>query len=208
VGGEISQMKTFEDKSRESYNGKADDYDNTFDGKFTVRFKELLLEEIIAKTNNSILDVACGNATFLKMLSNKYDIKGYGIDISEKMIENAKKRCPDMTFEISSCEHTPFDNQMFDMVTVCAAYHHFPDTKAFAKEVSRILKPKGLLYIAEVYYPFIIRAILNPFVPLSKAGDVKFYSPKEIQSNFEEYGFERVNFKTEGHIQIIGFRRL
>jgi ubiquinone/menaquinone biosynthesis C-methylase UbiE len=201
-------MKTFEDKSRESYNRKADDYDKTFDGKFTVKFKELLLEEIIAEANNNILDVACGNATFLKMLSSKYDIKGYGIDISEKMIENAKKRCPDMAFKISSCEHTPFDNQMFDMVTVCAAYHHFPDTKAFAKEVSRILKPKGLLYIAEVYYPFIIRAIFNPFVPLSKAGDVKFYSPKEIKSNFEEYGFERVNFKREGHIQIIGFRRL
>jgi len=201
-------MKTFKDKSRESYNRKADDYDKTFDGKFTVKFKELLLEEITVETNNNILDVACGNATFLKMLSNKYDIKGYGIDISEKMIENAKRRCPDMAFEISSCEHTPFDNQIFDMVTVCAAYHHFPDTKAFAKEVSRILKPKGLLYIAEVYYPFIIRAIFNPFVPLSKAGDVKFYSPKEIQSNFEKYGFEMVNFKREGHIQIIGFRRM
>jgi len=201
-------MKTFKDKSRESYNRKADNYDKTFDGKFTVKFKELLLEEITAETNNNILDVACGNATFLKMLSNKYDIKGYGIDISEKMIENAKRRCPDMAFEISSCEHTPFDNQIFDMVTVCAAYHHFPDTKAFAKEVSRILKPKGLLYIAEVYYPFIIRAIFNPFVPLSKAGDVKFYSPKEIQSNFEKYGFEMVNFKREGHIQIIGFRRM
>ena len=201
-------MKTFEDKSRESYNQKADDYDKTFDGKFTVKFKELLLEEITVETNSNILDVACGNATFLKMLSNKYDIQGYGIDISEKMIENAKKRCPDMTFEISSCEHTPFDNEMFDMVTVCAAYHHFQDTKAFAKELSRILKRKGLLYIADIYYPFIIRAILNPFVPLSKAGDVKFYSPKEIQSNFGEYGFESMKFKREGHIQIIGFRRL
>lgn len=201
-------MKTFEDKSRESYNRKADDYDNTFDGKFTVKFKELLLEEINVETNSNILDIACGNATFLKMLSNKYDIEGYGIDISEKMIENAKKICPDMTFKISSCEHAPFDNQMFDVVTVCASYHHFPDTKAFAKEVSRILKPTGLLYIAEVYYPIIIRAIFNPFIPLSKAGDVKFYSPKEIQNNFEEYGFQMVNFKKVGHIQIIGFRRL
>lgn len=201
-------MKTFEDKSRESYNQKADDYDNTFDGKFTAKFKELLLEEIIVKTNDSILDVACGNASFLKMLSNKYNIKGYGIDISEKMIENAKNRCPDMTFETSACEHTPFKNQMFDVITVCAAYHHFPDIRAFAKESNRILKPKGLLYIAEVYYPFIIRAIFNPFVPLSKAGDVKFYSPQEIQSNFEEYGFEKVSFKSEGHIQIIGLRKL
>lgn len=180
----------------------------TFDGKFTAKFKEYLLEEITVESNRNILDVACGNAMFLKMLSNKYDIHGYGIDISEKMIQNARKRCPDMTFEISPCEHTPFDNQMFDIVTVCAAYHHFPDTKAFAKEVSRIIKPKGLLYIAEIYYPLIVRAIFNPLVPLSKAGDVKFYSPKEIQSNFEEFGFKMVNFKKKGHIQIHGFCKL
>ena len=67
-------MKTSEDKSRESYNRKADNYHKTFDGKFTMKFKELLLEEIIVETNHNILDVACGNATFLEMLSNKYDI--------------------------------------------------------------------------------------------------------------------------------------
>ena len=169
-------MKTFEDKSRESYKQKADNYDKTFDGKFTVKFKELLLEEITIEANDSVIDIACGNAKFLEMLSNEYDIKGYGIDISEKMIENAKQRCPDMTFETSSCEHTLFENQMFDVVTVCASYHHFSDTIAFAKEMNRILKPKGLIYIVEVYLPLIIRAIVNPFIPLSKAGDVKFYS--------------------------------
>ena len=201
-------MKTFKDKSRESYNRKADDYDNTFDGKFTLKFKKLLLEEIKIKPMDSILDVACGNGTFLKMLSSKCDIKGYGIDISEKMIENAKKICPDMTFEISSCDHTSFESQMFDAITVCAAYHHFPDVKAFAKEINRILKPHGMLYVAELYYPLIIRLICNPFVPLLRTGDVKIYSPGEIQSNFEAYCFEQVGIKREGHIQIIGMQRL
>jgi len=35
-------MKNFEQKSINSYNEKADNYDNTFDGKFTVKFKQLL----------------------------------------------------------------------------------------------------------------------------------------------------------------------
>ena len=201
-------MKTFDEKSRENYNRKANDYDNIFDGKFTEKFKELLLEEIKIRPNNSILDVACGNGTLLKMLSSRFDINGYGIDISEKMIENAKAKCPDMIFEVSGCECMPFGNQMFDVITVCAAYHHFPDIKAFAQEANRILKPQGMLYIAEVYYPFIIRAILNPFVPLSKAGDVKIYTPIEIKGNFEAYGFEQISLKREGHIQILEMRRL
>lgn len=201
-------MKTFSEKSRDSYNQKAEDYDNTFDGKFTVKFKELLLGELKIEPKCSILDVACGNGTFLKMLSNKHGIKGYGIDISEKMTEVARRKCPDMIFETSGCENTPFENQMFDVITVCAAYHHFPSVERFAKEANRLLKPQGMLYIAEVYYPFIIRAIVNPFVPLSKAGDVKFYSPMEIKNNLEAFGFEQVGFKKAGHVQIISMRKI
>lgn len=201
-------MKTFKEKSRESYNRKADDYDNTFDGRFTERFKELLLEEVITKPDDKVLDIACGNGTFLKMLSAKAEIKGYGIDISEKMIENAKKKCPGMIFETNSCEHTLFENQMFDVITVCAAYHHFPDVKAFAEEAKRILKSQGMLYIAEIYYPFIIRMVCNPLIPLSKAGDVKFYSPGEIQRNFNVCGFKQVRLERKGNIQIVEMQRL
>jgi SAM-dependent methyltransferase len=88
------------------------------------------------------------------------------------------------------------------------AYHHFPDVKAFAQEANRLLKPKGLLYIAEGYLPFIIRVIFNPFVPLSKGGNVKVYSSKEIKGNFEAYGFEQIGFTRKGLIQIIEMRKL
>jgi len=47
-------VKNFEDKSRKSYNEKADDYDKTFDGKFTAKFKELLLKEITMENNSSV----------------------------------------------------------------------------------------------------------------------------------------------------------
>lgn len=201
-------MKSFDEKSRNSYNKKAKDYDNTFDGRFTERFKSLLLEYIDIKPGDNILDVACGNGTFLHMLSKRCDIQGYGIDISENMIDSAKRKCPSMIFDVKGCEQTAFQSEMFDVITVCAAYHHFPSPKAFAKEARRILKPHGLLYIADVYYPLIIRMLCNPFVPLSKAGDIKFYSPKEIESNFAAYGFEKVEFRREGHVQIIALRKI
>jgi ubiquinone/menaquinone biosynthesis C-methylase UbiE len=196
-------MKSFEEKSRESYNQKADDYNETFDGKFTERFKELLLDMIELDNGMRVLDVACGNGTLLRMLSSKKDIRGYGIDISDRMILNAKKICPDMEFMVSGCDHTAFPDQMFDVVSVCAAYHHFPDVKAFAAEAGRILKPGGRIYIADVFYSSPIRVILNPFIPLSKAGDVRFYSPREIERNFEAHGFRKTNFMIEGHIQIL-----
>jgi len=201
-------MKTFDEKSKANYNQKADNYNNTFDGKFTVMFKKLLLKEVKIEGNSNVLDIACGNGTFLKMLSEKNNIKGYGSDISEKMIENAKKTCADMTFEVAGCEHISFETQLFDIITVCAAYHHFPNVSEFAKEASRLLKPKGMLYVADIYYSSLFRIICNPFVPLSKAGDVKFYSPKEIANNFIKHGFKQVGTKKNDHIQIITLQKL
>jgi hypothetical protein len=68
-------------------------------------------------------------------------------------------------------------------------------------------KPGGRIYIADVYYSTPIRVILNPFIPLSKAGDVRFYSPREIEKNFEVHGFQQTNFMIEGHIQIVELKK-
>lgn len=200
-------MNIFEEKSRTHYNRIADDYDTTFDGKFTEKFKISLLSRIKIKPNDFVLDVACGNGTLLKMISKQYSIKGYGVDIAEKMIENARIKCPEMVFEVNPCDHTSFNRNMFDVITVCVAYHHFPDVKAFAKEANRLLKPNGLLYIAEGHLPFVIRSLFNPWVPFSKGGNVKIYSAKEIRENFEAYGFKEVGFNREGNIQIIEMRK-
>lgn len=201
-------MGHFNEKSRESYNKIADHYDDTFEGKFTYNFKLKLLNQIKSNQGERALDVACGNGTLIKMLADKYGIIGYGSDISEKMIENARKRNPEMKFEVAGCEQIPFKDQFFDLLTVCAAYHHFPNVRDFASEANRLLKPKGFLYIADVYYPAVIRFICNPFVPLSKAGDVKFYSPKEIIKMFESFGFKMVSLTLSDHIQMIALQKI
>jgi hypothetical protein len=64
-----------------------------------------------------------------------------------------------------------------------------------------------MLYIADVYLPMFWKVLLNPFVPLSKAGDVKFYSPKEIVKNFENFGFINNDIKIIENIQIISMQK-
>jgi ubiquinone/menaquinone biosynthesis C-methylase UbiE len=200
-------MANFKNKSRTTYNEKADNYDYSDEGRFTQKFKDLLLSIIILNENCKVLDVACGNGSFLMALNKKTPINGYGIDIAEKMIDNAIAKNPDMEFQIADCEVIPFQNETMDIITVCAAYHHFPDVAAFASEVQRLLKPNGMLYIADMYLPAFWRILINPLVPLSKAGDVKFYSPKEIVKNFEQLGFIKPGIKISGNIQIISMQK-
>lgn len=200
-------MNKFEQCSKSSYDKKAENYDSTFDGKFTVKFKEMMYNSVSVNSNDTIADIACGNGLLLHRLAEKNSFCGYGVDISEKMIEQAQKLNPDMKFYVSGCDNLPFKNGEIGVMTVCAAFHHFPDIEKFAKEAGRVLKKDGMLYIAEVYLPAILRVICNPFVKFSKAGDVKFYSPNEIVSLFEKNGFITSGVEINGKVQMIQLQR-
>lgn len=200
-------MNKYEQRSKNSYDKKAESYDKTFDGKFTVKFNEIMYESVDIKENNVVVDIACGNGRLLKMLTEKNSFYGCGIDISEKMIEQAQKLNPKMNFFVARCEELPFKDGEIDVMTVCVSFHHFPNPQNFAKESARVMKSEGYIYITEIYLPAILRTICNPFLKFSKAGDVKFYSPNEIISLFENNGFVKDDVKINGKIQIIKLKR-
>lgn len=201
-------MNKYEKRSQKNYDKKAEKYDSTFDGKFTVKLNETLCDMISTNDEDIIADVACGNGRLLYMLAQKNSFKGYGVDLSEKMILEAKKQNPKMNFFVAGCENLPFKNQEIDIMTVCAAFHHFPDIQKFAQEAGRVIKKNGELYIADVYLPTFFRLICNPFVRLSKSGDVKLYSPKEIVELFENNGFVKNSVEIKGKFQLIKLQRI
>jgi ubiquinone/menaquinone biosynthesis C-methylase UbiE len=181
-------------------------YDEGIEGKISKKFYKLLLKQIEPCQGATILDVGCGTGTILKNLSAYTDINGYGIDIEENMIIEAKKKCPDMTIFVSDCIKTPFEDNQFDIVTSCMAYHHFADKKGFAKEASRIIKPKGLLYITDPRFPWIVRKPLNLAARLHRIAGY-FGTPKEIEKVFLEYGFELVDYTFDLYAQCVTLRK-
>lgn len=197
----------YEERSKRTYDKKAQQYDTTFEGKFTVRFREMLCDAVSVSPNDRVLDVACGNGRLLEAFTRKASFRGYGVDISGKMVEEAKKRNPGMQFFTAGCENLPFQSGDVDVMTVCAAFHHFPDVENFAQEASRVIKSGGRLYIAEIYLPAILRTACNPFLRFSRAGDVKFYSPNEIIGLFETHQFLAKEVTIKQRIQLIQFQR-
>jgi ubiquinone/menaquinone biosynthesis C-methylase UbiE len=135
-------------------------------------------------------------------------ITGYGVDIADEMIKAASLKYPSFTFETAGCESIPFADGSMDVITVCAAYHHFPNVDLFAKEAERLLKPNGLLYIADVRLPAVLRVICNPFMPLLGSGDVKIYSPWQIADTFTKRAFVSAGNRIQGHIQLVTLKRI
>jgi len=180
-----------------NYNKIAKDYDNTFDGQFTRELKECIVNKTTIPQNSKVLDVACGNGVLLNMINNKQKIEGYGIDISNAMIYEAKTKNPTFSLSVSNSSNLVFDDNYFDIVTVCAAFHHFSEPRQFLNEALRVLKSNGQLVVMEPYFPFVIRHVSNLLIPFIKMGDVKIYSKKELIRMLEDTGFSKVQYSKE-----------
>lgn len=196
------------EQSKVVYDKMAMDYDSTPEGKYTRDHKAELLNKVVVKDGDSILDVACGNGLLLAELSKKAKVNAFGVDISETMIAVAKKRYPNCTFIAQPCFPLSFENKSMDVITVSCAFHHFEKPQGFADECMRILKDDGVIYMAEPYFTPLVRWIANTVVfPLSHTGDVRVYSSKKLRIFFERAGFVDIETYIKDTIQFFIARK-
>lgn len=187
--------------SKTTYNGMAAGYDTSPEGNYTKPHKAELIRRVVLSDGDSLLDVACGNGTLLGALSKKADVHTFGVDLSENMIAAARARHPTGTFTVGPCTPLPFANESMDVITVSCAFHHFEEPRTFAAECLRVLKPGGALYMAEPFFPIVIRWLANIlWIPFSRSGDVKMYSPQELRTLFEGVGFRAVAADAKGSV--------
>jgi SAM-dependent methyltransferase len=106
-----------------------------------------------------VLDVGCGaGATDSYLLPRVGRI--VGVDVSTEMLELAAAANPGATYEESSGETIPFDDNSFDFsFAVCVAHHVPPASREkFMRELVRVTRPSGVVAVAEH----------NPFNPLTR----------------------------------------
>lgn len=194
-------------KKEISFGKRANKYDGGFEGRFLNKFYNTLMDFVQVAPKARILDVACGTGEILKRMDDKFEIEGYGIDIDDKMIRVAKEKCPMMDIRTGSCDALPFHEHQFDGITVCMAYHHFENKMGFAKEVERVLKQGGSLYVADLRLPKWLREVANGLMKhLNVVGH--FFTPEEIAAEFKKYGFKYNGCVKDGRVQIIRLTKM
>lgn len=189
------------ERSQKTYDKMAVGYDTSPEGNYTKPHKAELIEQVIIRDGDSILDVACGNGFLLGELSKKARVNAFGVDISANMIAAAREHHPGCTFTVQPCVPLCFENESMHVITVSCAFHHFEDPRAFAGECMRVLKESGMVYMAEPFFSPVIRRLANTVVfPFSKSGDVKVYNEQELRTIFEAAGFRDVEAYTKSTV--------
>lgn len=114
--------------------------------KHRPRYPEELFSYLseICIGHDSAWDCATGNGQAAVSVAN-YFSRVEATDISaEQLLHHMAHR--KVTYRICPAEHTPFDDQSFDLITVATAFHWL-DQARFFQEVERVLKPQGVLAI-------------------------------------------------------------
>lgn len=130
----------------QTYNKIADIY-----AKYTHEkiYQFQLTKFISLLPGKKILDAGCGSGRDVEYFLED-GLEPTGIDISEGMIKEAKKRVKKGKFKIMDFLDLKFKDNSFDGVWSMAGLLHTPreDVKKALKEFYRVLKENGAIYIA------------------------------------------------------------
>lgn len=100
----------------------------------------------------TLLDVGCGIGGSSRILARDYDFAVTGITISPQQVERARQLTPagvNAQFFVDDAMALSYPDASFDVVWSIEAGPHMPDKQGFARELLRVLKPGGLLVVAD-----------------------------------------------------------
>ncbi|MBD2654876.1 methyltransferase domain-containing protein [Synechocystis sp. FACHB-383] len=100
----------------------------------------------------TVLDVGCGIGGSSRILAKNYGFNVTGITISPQQVKRATELTPaglSAKFAVDDAMALSFPDASFDVVWSVEAGPHMPDKAIFAKELLRVLKPGGILVVAD-----------------------------------------------------------
>lgn len=185
-------------KNKIDFDDYADDYkslvadqlsffesDNDYFARYKVEHSRNLLAQL--PQPERILDFGCGIGESIEWFSLVFpDSVIHGFDVSEKSLETARSRCPEIEF-LAKQNIGAFKGQ-FDLVFSAGVFHHIEpsDRVDTLKQVRDLLSPRGRFIVFEH----------NPYNPVTRRmvntcpfdADAVLLKPKEWHNLLEQSG--------------------
>lgn len=147
-----------------------------------------------------ILDLGTGTGYLAFPIAERYsNTEVIGLDIVEQALDRNREKAEteglkNLQFVNYNGLVFPFVNEAFDMVITRYALHHFPAIKDTFREISRVLKPDGIFFLADpAPNDDDTERFVDAYMQMKKDGHIKFYTKKEWQTIGKLTGFNFVD---------------
>jgi len=167
-----------DDMSEKSDNINIEGYSSIVNDEY-LRTPYKYIEDVYLKNieDKKILDYCCGAGVY-SILPALSKATIFGIDISEKSIEVARKKADVLNisnqcfFSVGDAENLNFEDNFFDMILSYGSLSYLDLDKSF-KELRRVLKPEGMIIIVDSLG-------YNPIFRINRRKNIKNYASNYV----------------------------
>jgi demethylmenaquinone methyltransferase / 2-methoxy-6-polyprenyl-1,4-benzoquinol methylase len=167
----------------------------------------------VVRPGDVVLDACCGTGD-LALADVSAGGRVMGLDFSERMLERARRKAPELEWVHGDLLALPFGDETFDAATVGFGVRNVDDLERALGELRRVLRRGGRLGILEITRP---RGLLSPFYRLWFDGVVpllgkllpggsaytylpasvrRFPGPEDLAAVISAAGFSEVRYRT------------
>jgi demethylmenaquinone methyltransferase / 2-methoxy-6-polyprenyl-1,4-benzoquinol methylase len=167
----------------------------------------------VVRPGDVVLDACCGTGD-LALADVQAGGRVVGIDFSERMLDRARRKAPELPWVNADLLALPFGDAEFDAATVGFGVRNVDDLDRALRELRRVLRKGGRLGILEITRP---QGLLSPFYRLWFDGVVpllgkllpggsaytylpasvrRFPQPGELSEVIRAAGFRDVAYRT------------
>jgi ubiquinone/menaquinone biosynthesis C-methylase UbiE len=117
--------------------------------------REALIDRLSLQEGSSAIDVGCGFGDDAAEMARRVGPDGrvVGVDVSERMLAEARRRHPkpaaQLSWKIADAIDMPFEDDAFDACGAATVLQHVPDPAAVLQEMTRVLRPGGRMAVLE-----------------------------------------------------------
>lgn len=209
-GGNDREQIAIRTQAIEHHHAEADRFVQWYDEMAISRFAnafaygrakvDRLLDERLKtlKPGARILDVGCGTGEYVRH-ANQLGFSASGVEPAEAMRKAAIENNPGSKILDGVATALPFPDETFDLV-ICIEvlrYLHFADNQQALREMYRVLKPGGILFLTTVnkfaldgfYLHYHVQKLLGRDRASGEAPHCEFTTPAEIDKEIQAAGF-------------------
>ncbi len=177
-------------------------------------WRHCLVSDVRRTRPDLVLDLATGSGDVALLLERK-GMKTVGLDFCLPMLEQSRRK-GFSRLAAGDALKMPFSENTFDAVTIAFGFRNFADYPGGLREIRRVLKPGGRLFILEftdpaawfrpVYYFYLSRIMPVLAGWISRNGAAYNYLASSVQK-FPTARTLGIQMESEGY-QDVGWRKL